>query len=770
MTLVGTNVEMVGGRAKVSGAVSYVADMEFAGQLYAKALRSPYPHAKLLRIDASKAAALRGVRAVVTRDDLAGLNPYFGTGVEDQPVVAIDKVRCVGDIVAAVAADSREIAEEAVALIEVDYQELPAATDILEAAKADAPIIQEWHVDQRAGGNIHGVYRASSGNIEQGFKESDEVIENIYKIPPVQHGHIEPHVVTALWEPSGKLVVHTPSQTPSPLQEQIAKVFKMPLNRVRVVVPFIGGGYGGKNHARIEPVVALLARKARRPVQWILTRDEVFFTGRRFGAVVKIKTGFKRDGRLWARKVDAWYDMGAYALSGPANTKNAAIIAGGPYNIPHRDFTTYAVYTNLPPAGPYRGVGASHVCWAYESDLDDIARRCNLDPLEIRLKNLLQENDHFITGEPMISVGVSECLKQVAQSINWQIGAEQSLRSDAIATEQSLRSDATVRGKGLAVAIKSTSTPSTSAASVRLNADGSAILLTSTSDMGQGAQTALAQIVADELALPFERVTVTFPDSDITPYDKSTSSSRATFHMGKAAQIAVGQIREQLFHAAAKSLEARVEDLELRDSRMQVKGVPERSLTYPQLFKAIYGEASGNLFGSHTLRTEGGVDAVTGQGKGSSFWFYSAAGAEVEVDTETGKVRVLQVASSVDVGKAVHPLQCSLQNEGSALAGLGSALFEEIRYDNGQPINSTFLDYLLPSTLDHPGEFKSLLVETPHPDGPCGAKGMGEAALPPMAPAIGNAIANALKGVRVRDLPVRPDKIVAALNSSKENR
>ena len=320
------------------------------------------------------------------------------------------------------------------------------------------------------------------------------------------------------------------------------------------------------------------------------------------------------------------------------------------------------------------------------------------------------------------------------------------------------------------MAIKSTSTPSTSAASVRLNADGSAILLTSTADMGQGAQTALAQIVADELALPFDRVTVTFPDSDITPYDKSTSSSRATFHMGKAAQIAVGQIREQLFHAAAKSLEARVEDLELRDSRMQVKGVPERSLTYPQLFKAIYGEASGNLFGSHTLRTEGGVDAVTGQGKGSSFWFYSAAGAEVEVDTETGKVRVLQVASSVDVGKAVHPLQCSLQNEGSALAGLGSALFEEIRYDNGQPINGTFLDYLLPSMLDHPGEFKSLLVETPHPDGPCGAKGMGEAALPPMAPAIGNAIANALSGVRVRDLPVRPDKIVAALNLTKEKR
>ena len=215
MSIVGTNVEMVGGRAKVSGAVSYVADMEFPGQLYAKALRSPYPHAKLIRIDASKAAALPGVRAVVTRDDLVGLNPYFGTGVEDQPVLVIDKARCVGDILAAVAADSKEIAEEAVLLIAVEFAQLPAATDILDAIKPDAPIVHEQHVDKRFGGNIHGVYRAASGDIEQGFKESDGVIENVYRIPPIQHGHIEPHVVTAFWEPSGKLVIHTPSQTPS---------------------------------------------------------------------------------------------------------------------------------------------------------------------------------------------------------------------------------------------------------------------------------------------------------------------------------------------------------------------------------------------------------------------------------------------------------------------------------------------------------------------------------------------------------------------------
>ncbi len=759
MTLVGTNVAMTGALAKVTGAVNYIADLEFPGMLHAKALRSPYPHAKLVKVDATKAAKLAGVVAVVTRDDLAGLNPCFGTAVRDQPVVAMDKARYTGDIIAAVAAGSREVAEEALELIEVEYQELPAAVELLDAAKADAPIIHEQHFNRSAGGNIYGMYHAEDGNLDAGFADADEIVENTYKVPPVQHGHIEPHAVTAYWEPGGKLVVHSPCQTPWPLHEQLANIFKLPLNQVRVIVPFVGGGYGGKNHARIEPVVALLARKARHPVQWILTRDEVFLTGRRFGAVVKIKTGFKRDGRLVARQAEVYYDMGAYALSGPANSKNACVIACGPYHVPNRHLTTYSVYTNLPPAGPFRGVGASHVCWAYESEMDDIARRLKMDPLELRLKNLLKEGDRFITGEPMVSVGIAECLKQVADAIDWQGTAEQT---------QPQAAGPWVRGKGLAVAIKSTSTPSTSAASVRLNADGSVVLLTSSVDMGQGAMTSLAQIVGDELGLPMLRVTVTFPDTDVTPYDKSTSSSRTTFHMGVAAQKAAKQIRDQLLEVGAKKLEARAEDLELRDGLLQVKGVPEKAMTIAQLFTARFGDPSGSLFGNYTLRTEGGVDDKTGRGKGSSFWFFSAAGTEVEVDVETGKVRVLRAVTAVDVGKAIHPRQCNLQNEGSMLAGLGSALFEEMRFDKGQPINCTFLDYLLPSMQDHPQEFQSLLVETPHPDGPHGAKGMGEAALPPTTPAIGNAIANALGGLRIRDLPIRPDKIVAALHRTKE--
>ena len=772
MALVGKDVTMVGGLAKVTGAVNYAPDLQFPRMLYAKALRSPYPHANILRIDRSKAEKLPGVIAVVTRADLDGLNPYFGPVVDDQPVVAIERVRHVGEVVALVAAASREIAEEAVSLIEVDYEELPAVFDILEAIKTDAPVLHAQRKETTAGvhreefnfqvgGNVCSVYHVEDGDIKQGFQAADEIIENTYTLPPVQHGHIEPHAATAYWEPSGKLVLHTATQNPSGVQEQLAQIFKLPENQVRVIVPLVGGGYGGKTHARLEPALALLARKARRPVQWVLTRDEVFLTGRRYGAVVKIKTGFKRDGRILARQVEAFYEIGAYALNGPVNAKTGCYVSSGPYNIPNRSLTTYSVYTNLPPTGPFRGVGVSHVCWAYESEMDDIARRLNVDPVELRLKHLVRERDIFVTGEELVSVGVTDCLRRTADAIGWKGKEEQAAPPE----KKSL-----LRGRGLAVAIKSTTTPTTSSASVRLNADGSAVLLTSSVEIGQGLLTSMAQIVGEELGLPFERVTVSSPDTDLTPYDKSTSSSRTTFHMGQAAQQAARDIKNQLFDVAAKKLEARIEDLELRDGTVFVRGVPDKKISIAEIFRTRFGSTVGSMFGGYCFKTTGGLDPKTGKGKAAAFWFFSACGAEVEVDIETGKVRVLKTVAAVDAGHAIHPKQCGLQNEGSLLSGMGSALFEEMVYDNGQPINSNFLEYMLPSLEDHPQKFQSILVETPHPDGPFGAKGVGEAALPPVAPAIGNAIANALGRIRIRDLPIKPDKIVAALQAEKEKR
>jgi CO/xanthine dehydrogenase Mo-binding subunit len=770
MTLVGTNVTMVGGLAKVTGAVNYAPDLVFPRMLYAKALRSPYAHADLLRVDTAKAEKLSGVVAVVTRDDLGGLNPLFGPVVDDQPVVATDRVRHVGEVVALVAAESRQIAEEALDLIEVDYRELPAVFDLLEAAKPGAPVLHAQRNETSAGvhreefnfqlgGNVCSVYHVEDGDIKKGFAASDEIFENSYTLPPVQHGHIEPHAATAYWEAGGKLVIHSATQNPSGVQEQLAQIFKLPENQVRVIVPPLGGGYGGKTHARIEPALALLARKARRPVQWVLTRDEVFLTGRRYGAVVKIKTGVKRDGRLVAREVEAFYEIGAYALNGPVNAKTGCYVSCGPYNIPHRSLTTYSVYTNLPPTGPFRGVGVSHVCWAYESEMDDIARRLKIDPLDLRLKHLVQEGDVFVTGEKLVSVGVTDCLRRAAEAIGWTGKEEQTPAPEG---------NKVARGKGLAVAIKSTTTPTTSSAAVRLNADGSAVLLTSSVDMGQGALTSLAQIVAEELGVPFEKVTVSLPDTDMTPYDKSTSSSRTTFHMGQAAQKAAREIRRQLLEVAAKQLEARVEDLELSEGAAWVRGVPDKRMSVVKIFQSRFGSSVGSMFGGYCFKSEGGLNPKTGKGKAAAFWFFSACGVEVEVDIETGKVRVLRAATAVDAGKAIHPRQCDLQNEGSMLSGMGSALFEEMAYDNGQPLNSNFLEYMLPSLEDHPQDFRSLIVETPHPEGPYGAKGVGEAALPPVAPAIGNAIANALGGIRIRDLPVKAHKIIAALGTVKE--
>src|SRR5262245_57398997 len=738
--------------------------------LYAKALRSPYAHANLLRVDASKAEKLPGVVAVITRDDLTGLSPYFGPVVDDQPVVATDRVRHVGEVVALVAAESREIAEESLELIEVEYRELPAVLDLLEAVKPGAPVLHVERNETSAGvhreefnftlgGNICSVYHVEDGDIKKGFEEAEDIFENVYTLPPVQHGHIEPHAATAYWEPSGKLVIYSASQNPSGVQEQLAQIFKLPDNQVRVIVPPLGGGYGGKTHARLEPALALIARKARRPVQWVLTRDEVFLTGRRYGAVVKIKTGFKKNGRIVARQVETFYEVGAYALNGPVNAKTGCYVSSGPYNIPNRSLTTYSVYTNLPPTGPFRGVGVSHVCWAYESEMDDIARRVGMDPLELRLQHLVKEGDVFVTGEKLVSVGITDCLKRTADALGWKGKEEQA----PAVPEANL-----VRGNGLAVTIKSTTTPTTSSANVRLNADGSVVLLTSSVDMGQGALTSLAQIVGDELGLPFEKVTVSLPDTDLTPYDKSTSSSRTTFHMGQAAQKAAREIRNQLLDVTARTLEARVEDLELKDGAACVRGVPEKRLSITEIFKARFGSSVGSMFGGHCFKTEGGLNPKTGKGKAAAFWFFSACGVEVEVDRETGKVRVLRIVATADAGKAIHPKQCELQNEGSMLSGMGSALFEEMVYDNGQPINSSFLEYMLPSMEDHPLDFHSITVETPHPEGPFGAKGMGEATLPPVAPAIGNAIANALGGIRIRDLPIRPDKIIAALNASNE--
>ena len=772
MSAIGVDAPRVDGPAKVSGSALFTADIVLPNMLHAKVLRSSLPHARIVRIDASRAERELGV-VTLTRDDLVGMDPYYGAVLKDQPIVAIDVVRYVGDVVAAVAAEERDIAEEALDLIEVEYEALPWVTDPIAAMDPSSQIIHAARrtpevtftdmksVHFQPDSNVCSVYHVAQGDVEAGFAAADEVFEDVYTVPMIQHGHMEPHASIAYWEAGGRLIVHTSTQNPSVIRTQLAELFQMPESSVRVIVPYVGGGFGAKTYPKLEPLVAALSRKARRPVLLALTREEVFMTAVRHAAVVRIKTGANRDGTLVARKVETTYDTGAYADIGPRTAKNGGYASGGPYRIEHQDLTSYCVYTNKPPAGAFRGFGVPQVCWPYESQMDDIARRFGLDPLEIRLKNLIQEGDIFVTGDRLVAVGLSRCLEQAAEAIGWR-GLE--------STRPILTDDPDiVRGIGIATMIKSTMTPSNSAAAVRLNADGSATLLTSSVEIGQGPHTALAQIVAEEIGLATDRVTVAFPDTDVTPYDQSTSSSRTVFSMGRAARESGRQIREQLLKIVSDALEVAAEDLEVVDGVVRVKGQPNLAMSIPDAFRSHFGAAVGSIFGSYDYQTKGGLDPDTGKGRASAFWFLSAAGAEIELDRRTGKIQVIRAVTVVDVGKAINPRQCWLQNEGSMLTALGSALFEEMQFDNGQPVNASFLDYMMPSMEDYPASFESKLVETPHEDGPFGAKGMGEAALGPVAPAIGNALANALGGTRLRDLPLRPERVLDAIDAGGQS-
>lgn len=751
------------GIEKVTGRAGYVYNMEIPNMVHAKVVRSLVPHGRVKSIDVSKATKLPGVLLVFTRDDVdAGIYPFFGPVVNDQAVVAIDKVRYVGDIVAAVVAEDPRIAEEAADLVEVEYEELPAVFDAEEAVRPDAPLVHEklnlppWGFsDVRAtlhpidGTNIVNHFRVRRGNVEQGFAEADYIFQDTYRLPAVQHCPLEPHATIARYESDGSITVWSNTQTPFLVQAQVAQTLGIPQSRVRITVPFLGGGFGAKTYPKLEPLVAVLALKTGRPVKLSLTREEEFITITRHAATVTIKTGVKRDGTITARQTKILWNTGAYADIGPRLSKNGGYASVGPYRIPNVWVDSYCVYTNMPPAGALRGYGVPQVSLAYETQMDRIARELGFDPVEYRLKLALDEGDSFATGDIIHSAGFRELLRRAAQAIDWKDKSYKQLRGS------------TVRGKGIACTIKSTITPSTSSAEVKMFEDGSISLLTSTVEMGQGSDTALAQIAAEALSIPVESIRVQHPDTFVTPYDLTTSSSRSIYHMGNAILLAAEDAKRQLRDRAAEIMRVSPESLEVRDGRIVSKTDHRYGIPFGEAVKGV-GPSHGSIIGHGLFSTVGGLDPETGQGKASEFWFAACGAAEVEVDTETGKVRVTKYYASSDAGKAINPVACEQQNEGSAINGLGHTLFEQMLFDNGQPINNTFLDYKIPSFLDLPHDLVTEVVETPHRNGPFGAKGMGETAISPVAPAIANAIADAV-GVWVTELPVTPERVLQAL-------
>lgn len=760
LKIAGISAPRLDGVEKVTGKARYTGDMEFPGMAHAKILRSPLPHARLVRVDASKAERMAGVFAVLTRDDLPKLSYRYGAIFKDQAIVAVDKVRYVGDPVAAVLAVDEATAEEALKWIETEYDELPAITTIEQAIAPGAPLLHDISSgrtemrgssygasDKFKGTNICSHFAYSRGDAEGAFRKSAHVFEDTFHFPRVQHYSLEPHVMIARYDEE-RLTVWSACQDPFGLRDHLAGIFRLPQSRVRIVVPYVGGGYGGKLYVKVEPIAAALAWKARRPVKLCLDVGESFKTVTRHPAQVRIKTGVARDGRFLARECELYMDTGAYADAGPRVTQKAGYRALGPYRIPDVKVDAYCVYTNTVPAGAFRGFGSVQVAWAYESHIDLIAAGLGMDPLELRLKNLLKKGEAYTPGDTPVDCDLKEGLLKVAKAIDWKGPARPN------------------RGKGLSLCIKDAGgTFKIAGATVKMSADGSAVLSVGTVEIGQGSMTALSQIVAEELALALDRISVADLDTDVTPYDVSTSASSSTTVMGLATQRAAQDVKRQLLSAASKVMGKRPAELKLKDGKVHARG--GKGVPYGEIIAGYHGSRAGEILGRGVYRDVRSKKAVLGST--TTFWEVGWGGAEVEVDSETGAVRVVKYVSVADVGKAINPVQCEGQDEGGVFFGLGHTLFEQMVYEDGQLLNPNLVDYRVPMFRDMPGEFSSTLIENRNGPGPFGAKGMGEGGLLPVASAIGNAVARAV-GVRLYELPFTPERVWRALRAKSSNR
>jgi CO/xanthine dehydrogenase Mo-binding subunit len=743
---------------KVTGKALYTGDIELPGMAFAKVLRSPLPHAKVVHIDARKAENLPGIIATLTRADLINLNYRYGATYKDQSIVAVEKVRYVGDPVAAVLAVDEVTAEEALTLIDVEYDELPHVTNVEEALAPEAALVHETESfkaelrgskygapERFKGTNICYYFGYSHGDVGEGFKKSDHVFEDTFRFPKVQHYSLEPHVTVAHFD-EDRLTIWSACQDPFTLRDHLAEIFHLPLSRVRVIVPYVGGAYGGKLYIKSEPIAAALSWKARRPVKLAFSVSESFKTVTRHPARVRIKTGVMRDGRLMARECEIYMDTGAYADAGPRVTQKAGYRSLGPYRIHHVQIDAHAVYTNTVPAGAFRGFGSVQVTWAYESQMDLIAERLGIDPLEIRLKNILKKGEAYTPGDTPLDCDLKEGLLKVARALKWKS-----------------KSSRPHTGKGISCCVKDAGgTYKIAGAMVKMSSDGSVVLLSGTVEIGQGSRTALSQVVAEELGLSLDQVSVAQLDTDVTPYDVSTSASSSMTVMGLAVQRAAQDVKRQLLGAAAKVLGGRADRLKLRNGK--VYSFRGRGIPYSKVISEYFGSRAGEIIGRGLYRDKKSKRAALGSP--TTFWEVGWGGAEAEVDPHTGVVRILKYVSVADVGKAINPVQCLGQDEGAVMFGLGHTLFEEMIYEDGQLLNPNLIDYRVPTFAHLPEEFSSSLIENGNGPGPFGSKGMGEGGLLPVASAVASAVSQAI-GIRFYDLPLTPVKIWRALQAKK---
>lgn len=740
-TQIGRSMARVDASEKLRGEASYVGDLVLPGMLHGKVLRSPLPHARIRAIDIAAAEELDGVVAVLTAADLTDLDPYWGHAIKDRPIVAIGKVRHVGEPVAAVAAVDEATAEAALALIEVDYEDLPVAGTIEEALAPDAPLIHDpvikpglFHglaLDPERAGNICYRYAIDQGDVDGIFARADIVVEGDYEFPGVYQYAMETHTVVADASSSG-ITVWSTCQHPFLVRAEIADLFDMPLSRVRIIVPYLGGGFGSKSYTKMEPVTVALARKAGRPVRIQNRVDESMATTRRHGARIHMRTAADASGRLLARDVSVDFDTGAYADNGPRVVATGGDAAPGPYRWQAVRVRAACVHTNTSPSGSYRAFGASHLGWVGELQVDEIGRRAGVDPLQMRRRNLLRPGEDVRRGGKPLDADLVGDVEKAAERLGWG---------------QPLPPD---RGRGLSVGLLAAGAHPVSSAVVRLESDGEAVVQVGSTEMGQGQRTAFAQIAAEVLAMPAERVRCLGTDTQFTPYDRSTGASRSTTLAGLAVQRAAQAVRDDLLEIARSIWPDADREPELRDGAAWCAG---ESRSYPELVAKRFGLSGGQLIG------EGGVhpQGTGSYAEGPVFWEVCVAAAEVSVDRETGKVRVEKTATVADVGRAINPQLVERQDEGATMQGIGNALFEELTYRDGLLLNDNLLEYRIPSMEDLPTESSCIIVENEDGPGPFGAKGCGEGAFAGVIGAIATAVADA--GVPVHALPLTPERV-----------
>jgi CO/xanthine dehydrogenase Mo-binding subunit len=769
MPNIGARLPRLEVEGKVTGRSQYTDDLYRAHMLHGAVLGSPHAHARIVSRDVKKARALPGVKAVITGDDF----PYLPLGpvVKDETILAREKVRYVGEPVAAVAAIDRETALAALKLIDVEYEILPAVLTGEDAIAADAPIIHEGLggyfkiFDCRCGGNVLSEQSIVEGDSESAFSKCDAIVEGTYETQAQAHTYLEPCGALAEVDDRGKVTIWSSHQSINRVQSNVAEALGLPLAKIRVITPRVGGGFGGKMEATVQPLTAALALKTGQPVKLVLSREDDFAMMRtRHPTKIWMRTGAMKDGTLVAREAKLLYEGGAYADDSPAVLGFGLYMARGPYRIDHVKVTGQLVYTNKLRSSGFRGFGNPQVTFAGESQIDELASRLGLDPLDLRIKNAMRKGDKWVGGHTVQSCGLIDCLEAIKKKSDWTKRA----KAGSAAAQSGKR-----RGIGVAALAHICGVLGTSAI-VRMAEDGSIVLNTGAVDIGQGADTVLAQICAANLQLDIGRINVVAPDTDAAPYNWGTGASRVTYMVGRVVMGATEQLRKKIFDHAAAMLECTASDLELRPGGVVGIQGTDRQVSFFEVALRSHFGLGGPIIGESALVYDGEPfdpkrTIMTGFPFGNlGVYLFGAQAVEVEVDEATGKVEVVRGWAAHDVGRAINPQAVEGQIQGGFVQGLGYALFEEQVWDDGRLANPSMMDYKIPAAPDVSGPIDVTIIEDPEPTGPFGAKGVGEPGIIGVAPAVANAVAAATKK-RIRRLPLVPERVFDALNGGPES-